>query len=245
MVFNDTSGRQGLIQLAEFWAGLNANDISGDTNLLAVFTNLINRRLDRYLGLLGGTSSLTKIDDTSYNTHPFAIFDILQGQHDYEFLIDEDGNAISDFTSVMILVDDKYKKLDKITLDHPDAEYIMSPNSDDKGVPTRYLEKNNVIFLNPIPDYDKQDGGKVFFKRCPSYFTTTDTTKEPGIPFQFHQMLAIGSALDWLLINKPNYQTLIATTNNELLKWEKEFMTYNELRNPERRSFKPKIENMR
>jgi len=31
-----------------------------------------------------------------------CIFDILQGQHDYEFLVDEDGNAISDFTAVMI-----------------------------------------------------------------------------------------------------------------------------------------------
>jgi len=133
MVFNDTSGRQGLIQLAEFWAGLNAGDISSDSNLLAVFTNLINRRLDKYLGLLGGSSSLTKIDDTSYNTHPLLSLYLLRTAR-LRILVDEDGNAISDFTAVMIKVDNEYKKLDRITLDHPDAEYIMSPNSDDKGV---------------------------------------------------------------------------------------------------------------
>lgn len=245
MIYNDVSGGQGLLQSIEFWAGLNPGDITNNIQLKKIITNLLNRRLDRYLGILGASSGKNKIDDTNYDTQPFAYFDIEQGVHSYEFLKDEDGNDISDFTAVLLLKNNRYVPLTKITLDHPEAELIMSPNTDDVGVPYRYLEKNNTIFLNPVPNYSLAKGGKVFFKRCPSYFSIDDTTKEPGIPFQFHPMLAMATAYDWVIMNKPQYQTLIITLKAELDKLEKEFMTYNELRNPERKKLTPKIENMR
>ena len=242
MVFNDTTNKQGLLQSFEFWAGLNDGDVTGDTTLKAVVTNLINRRLDKYMGLLGAGSRLGKIDDTNYNNEPYSTFDIVNGQHDYKFLTDEDGNAISDVTRVLILSNGDYSTLDKVDIKDDDAALIMSPNSDDTGTPTRYLERNNTIYLNPIPNYDLTEGGKIFYKRCPSYFTPDDTTKEPGIPYQFHQMVSIGAAYDWVVVNKPNYQTLITVLTNELRKWEKEFNTYIELRNPERKQLKPLTE---
>ena len=245
MDYNDTTNKSGLLQTFEYWAGLNDGDTGDDATLKAIATSLFNRRLERYLGLLGAGSSLSKIDDTNYTNQSFSYFDIVITQADYEFLEDEDGNSISDITSVMILDNSLYKAITKITLDDADADIIVSPNSDTTGVPNRYIERNNTIFLDPVPDYGLVKGGKIFYKRCPSYFVVTDTDKEPGIPFQFHQMIAIGAAFDWIVVNKPNYQALIVTVRDELNKWEKELKTYVELRNPSRRNLTPKMENTR
>lgn len=222
-----------LLSSAEFWAGFEPNDITGDSKLKTIFTNRINRRLDRALGMLGAGSRLSQTDDTNYSEHPFSLFDIVEDQHDYEFLTDEDGNAITDITAVLIKIDDTFKKLDKVTLDNDDAELIMSPNAK-PGTPYRYLERNNTIFLDPVPNYALTDGAKLFYKRVPSYFTTSDTTKQPGIPVQFHEMLAVGSAYDWLLVHKSNAQVEITRVEAELDRLEREFRTYNQLRNPQK-----------
>jgi hypothetical protein len=245
MDYNSTTTKDGLLQSIEFWTNLGDGVITGDTLLKAVFTNRLNRRLDRYLGMLGAGSRQAQIDDTNFTNQPYSYFDIVSGQHDYEFLTDEDGNAISDITAVLYKSGSNYELLDKTTLDDKDATLIMSPNSDSTGTPTEYLERNNTIFLSPVPSSSLEEGGKIFYKRCPSYFATTDTTKEPGIPFQFHEMIAIGASYDWLLVNKSNAQTLITRVEAELMKWEREFRVYVELRNPIKKGFTPKLEDLR
>jgi hypothetical protein len=223
------------IKSIEFWAGFGEDEVLNDSTLKALFTARLNRRLDKYFGMLGAGSRLSKIDDTNYSEHPFSTFDIVSGQHDYEFLTDEDDNSISDITAVLIKLSDtgNYVKIPKVTLDNEDAELIMSPNTK-PGVPNRYLERNNTIFLDPVPNYDRTDGGKLFYKRVPSYFATSDTTKEAGIPFNFKEMPCIGAAYDWCLVNKSNNQTLITRLEYELNRLEKEFAVYNELRSPQR-----------
>lgn len=248
MIYNDSASMNGLIQSCEWWAGFETGDISGDSTLLAVFTSRINRRLDKYLGMLGAGSRLATIDDINYTDQPFSLFEIVEGQHDYEFKEDEDGNAISDITAVLIIKSDasnRYEKLDKLTLDEEDAELIMSPNASETGVPTGYIERNNSIFFNKIPNYGSASGGKLFYKRAPSYFLSTDTTKEPGIPFQFHEMLAIAASYDYVLIHKSDARTLITRIEVELDKKEREFRTYVELRNPQRGKITTKQENTR
>jgi len=248
MVFNDVTNKQGIIQSIEFWAGFQDGDISGDTTLLGVFTNRVNRRLDRYLGLLGAGSHYAKLDDTNYSDHPFSYFDINAGIHDYQFLTDEDGNAITDMTAVLVKASataTTYTKLDRKTLDDSNAEFIMSPTVTQGGVPTAYLERNNTVFLDPSPNYNASQGGKLFYKRVPSYFVTTDSTKEPGIPSQFHELLAIASAYDWLLVHKPNALVEITRVEQQLDKFEKEFRTYVELRNPTNNRITPRYANNR
>ena len=116
-----------LLKSVEYWTGMKEGDISGDTNLKAVITSRINRRLERYLGMLGAGSTVSRVDDTNYTNQPFSLFDIVENQHDYEFLNDEDGNEITDITAVLIKKDatSNFYKLDRITLDDPDAELIM------------------------------------------------------------------------------------------------------------------------
>jgi hypothetical protein len=236
-----------LLKSVEYWTGMKEGDISGDTNLKAVITSRINRRLERYLGMLGAGSTVSRVDDTNYTNQPFSLFDIVENQHDYEFKQDEDGNEITDITAVLIKKDttSNFYKLDRITLDNPDAELIMSPNSDKTGIPTSFLERNNTIFFNVIPNFSLTEGGKLFYKRVPSYFVVGDTTKEPGIPTHFHEMLAIGVSYDWLLVNKSNARSQITIVRDELIKLEDEFRSYEQLRNPFRAMIKTKRENTR
>jgi hypothetical protein len=235
---------QDLLTSIEFWGGFNEGDVSDDTYLKSAFTSRLNRRLERYLGMLGARSRLSQIDDTNYSKHPFSFFDIVEDQHDYEFLEDEDGNVITDITAVMIKSGDVFNKIDLVTIDHPDAELIMSPNPK-PGTPYRYLERNNTIFLDPIPDYSLSEGGKLFYKRGPSYFSTSDTTKQPGIPVQFHEMLAVGAAYDWLVVHKSNAGVQITRTEAELDRLEREFGVYNELRSPVSARMTPRQQNNR
>ena len=222
-----------LLESIEHWAGFEPDDVKNDAKLKKLFTARLNRRLERALGMVGAGSRLSQADDTNYQEHPFSLFDIVEEQNDYEFLTDEDGNSISDITAVMIKVGSSFRKIDKVTLDHNKAELIMSPNAK-PGVPNRYLERNNTIFLDPVPNYNLTEGAKLFYKRVPSYFATTDTTKSPGIPVEFHEMLAVGAAYDYLLVNKPNARVKISRIENELDVLEKRYITYNEMRNPTR-----------
>ncbi|MFA5543262.1 MAG: hypothetical protein WDA47_05775, partial [Bacilli bacterium] len=104
-----------LLKSVEFWTGMNTGDISGDASLKSDITARLNIRLDRYSGRLGASSSMSQTDDTNYTNHPFSLFDIVENQHDYEFLLDEDGNAITDITAVLIKVGSSFRKIDKMT----------------------------------------------------------------------------------------------------------------------------------
>lgn len=233
-----------LIGSMEFWAGFEPNDILNDASLKETFTDRLNRSLDRYQGMLGTGSRLAQSDDTNFDNQPFSFFDIVDGRHDYQFLEDEDGNSISDITAVLIKTGDRYGKIDQIFLDDADAELVMSPNPK-PGIPTRFIERNNTVFLDPVPNYDLEDGGKLFYKRAPSYFIATDTTKRPGFPFNFHEMLAVRSSLDWLLVRKPSAATQIQMTLAEMQRWEEDFRVYRELRNPQSRKLRMRRENNR
>jgi len=233
-----------LIKNFEFWAGMNDGDVSNDTSLKSTITAGFNRKLERYLGMLGMASNISQVDDTNYTNQPFSLFDIVADQHDYEFLEDEDGNTITDITAVLIKVGDSFRKLDKLTLDNPNAELVMSPNAT-TGTPTRWLERNNTIFFDPIPNYSEAEGGKLFYKRAPSYFATTDTTKQPGIPVPFHELISMSYAYDWNIVHKQQGRVNIAELKVNLDKLEKELKTDQQLRNPYRNMIYPKRENTR
>lgn len=243
MQFSKTATKDGIIQNCEFWTNLGDTGISGNATLLAQFTNRINRRLERAMARMGALSSRALGDDTNFDNHSFSTFSISFGTHAYQFLTTEDGETITDITSVLILPSASataYVPLDKLTLDNSQADLILSPNASNTGVPTGYIERNNTVFFDTIPNYDAT--GKVFFKRTPSYFTTSDTTKEPGFSAYHHEILPLGASLDWLLVNKAEAVTLITRVEVELARAESEFEDYIRMRAPIRSSLTPAID---
>jgi len=235
MEYSNTSLKNGLLQDIEGWISIGDGGITGDATLKAYFCNRLNRRYERAMGMLGTATRLSGMDDTNFTNQPFSYFNITTAQNDYQFLVDADGNSITDITDVLILPSTtatNYIPLEKLTLDDSEATLIMSPNSSNSGIPTGYIERNNTVFLNKIPNYTKTNGGKLFYKRVPSYFVVGDTTKQPGFNAEHHQILSLGAAYDWIISHNPSNQILITRIEAELNRAEKEFKAYCAMRNP-------------
>lgn len=247
MQFNDTSTKQGLLQDIEFRTNLGDDTVTGDTALKAQFTRLLNIRYARTLGKLQLLSGKDGAEDTNYSSQQFSLFDIVSGQNDYQFLTDQSGNTISDITGVLIrtATSSDFVALNRLSLSDTGAMLVMSPNSTNTGTPNGYIEKNNVVYFDVIPDFSGTSYGKLFYRLVPSYFVAGDTTKAPGFVEQYHSILSIGASLDWLLVNKPEATQLIAQCRADLKEMNDELEAYVRQKNPTRAVMSGRVESSR
>lgn len=238
MQFSDVTNKNGLIQECEFWTNLGDATISGDATLLKVFTSRINRAYDAILPDLISFGDKMRWDDTNHTDFPIGTFNLVSGQGDYQITTDDNSLPILNMTDVMILDSSsstEYRRLRKMTIDEHRALRAMSANPTDTGIPSAWLEYNNTIFFDVEPNYNATAGGKVFFERLPDYFTSADTTQQPGIPAPFHQMLALFASLDWLLVNKSENTALITRVEAKIEEGRKALKRITDSRNPVRR----------
>lgn len=238
MQYSDTTNKNGLLQVCEFWTGIGDAGISGNTTRKAQFTARLNAGFDRVLPRVLSYSKSVRWDDTNHTDHPFGTFALVSGQNDYNITEDDNNLDILNIVGVKILpsaTSTEYLTIDGISADHVFAERAMSPNPSDTGVPIYYLEANNTLFFYPEPNYSAAAGVKIFFEREPSYFATTDTTKEPGIPKPFHELLALYASHDWVVVNKPENTVLITRLEAQIARRERELDDLISKRNPQRR----------
>jgi len=248
MTYSDTTNKNGIVQTVEFYTNKGDAGISGDATLLKVITSRVNDAFDRIMPLLLSYSDKIRWDDTNHSDFPIGKFNIVSGQNNYT--LGEDGNSLDilNVTDVRILDGasvTQYKTLERLTLDDSRALEAMSPNSNTTGIPSHFLENNNTVFLYPNPNYSANAGMKVFFEREQSYFASTDTTKEPGIPKPFHRLLPMYAALDWLLVNKPDNNSVIIRIEADIAKTEKNLFDLISAKNPTVSRIKPVVQNNR
>jgi hypothetical protein len=245
MKFNDTTNKSGLIQDCEFWTNLGDGIISGDATLKAVFTRLLNIRLSRTIARIQLLSGRDGAEDFNYEDQQFSLFTITSGANSYQFLTDEDGNTITDITGVLLQPSGSsdYVALSRLALSDSNALLVMSPNATSTGTPTGYIEKNNTIFFDKIPDYSAS--GKLFYRLVPSYFVAGDTTKTPGFVEGYHRLLSLGASFDWLLVNKSDNQILISRVEGEMKTMSDELADYIRQKNPTRAVMTTKNESSR
>ena len=235
LVFSDTTNKNGLIQECEFWTNLGDGTISGDTTLLAQFTARINAGFDRISPIL---YKYLGFDDPNHNDEPAGTFDIVSGQYDYTIAQDDNTLDILDITGVRIFPSataTQYVDLEEITGDNINAMEVMSPNSDDVGVPSKYLKKGNTIFLTPQPNYNATNGIKIYFSREIAYFDSSGyDTREAGIPRPFQGLLPLYASYDWLIVNKPDNKMAITRIEEQISKREKQLDNLINSRYPKR-----------
>lgn len=225
MTFSDTTAKNGAIQTCEFWTNLGDAGISGDATLLKVFTARINEAFDRLMPFLLSWGSVLKWDDLNQTDLPIGTFNIVSGQSDYTIATDDNSLDILNITNVQILPSATatvYMDVKEMTMDDPYAIHAMAPASTDTGTPTHFLKRGNTIHFWPQPNYSVTSGGKIFFEREQSYFVSTDTTKEAGIPKPFHGLLPLYASYDWLLVNKPANAELITRIEAQISRRERE-----------------------
>ena len=233
--FSNTMTKHGLLQLCEFWSRFPDAGITGDATLLAIFTGRINSAFEKIMPLLLSYNDQIRWDDTSHSDKPVGKVNIVSGQNDYKITKDDNTLDILNINRVRILQSSSatdYYELERMTADDPYATSAITPNSFETGIPTHFLELGPILYLYPEPNYAATNGIEIFFGREQYYFLSTDTTKEPGIPKPFHELLALYASLDWNLVNRTDDSNLINRLEARIQKIEKDLKNFIDLRHP-------------
>jgi len=191
MIYSDTTNRTGIVQVLEDLTS--TQSASTSSYPLATKTRDINMAFDDYQTIVTEASGTWQLDDSNHTKYPNMKFNLVSGQQDYNFTEDEQGNQVQDIYRVECKDANGIWQL-LTAYDEQSEPESMSARELLSGTPTRYYKTANGIFLDVTPNYDSTLGIRMFFTRSPSYFLTSDTTKEPGIPNAHHRYLAVKPA---------------------------------------------------
>lgn len=240
--FSDTTVKNGLLQQCEFWTGVGDTGITGDATLKLVMTARLNDAFDKLMPLLLRYLKYIGYDDPNQTGIPTKLTNLTNGTSTYTISTDTNSFEVLEILNIAILTSataTQYTELRKITADHPDAPFYLSPNSDSTGVPSSVLIVGNKIFFDVIPNYSATSGIKSFLIREQDRFVAADTTATAGIPLPFQSLLPVYASHDWLTVNKPDNQMLITRIEAEIKKREEQLDTFIMARNRTQIGFTP------
>ena len=199
MQFSDTTNRTGIIQLIEDNTGTQSASTSSYS--LATKTRDVNNAYANYFLIAASTEGRWQVDDTNHTDYPIITTNLTSGQQDYVFTVDGSStpNQILDIYRVEITdpsgLDVELTPIDQFDVKGVALTEFMSAD----GTPRFYDKTANGIIMYPTPNYNATAGLKIYYTRTPSYFTTADTTKKPGIPDMFHEYLALRPSYQYCL----------------------------------------------
>ncbi len=214
MVFKDTTTKLGLIEDCEQLVFGNYGDISGPTNAnrLYDFTARINRAYDKLATRIMGVDNRWQFDDTNYTDMPIGTTALVSGQQDYTLDVE-----FLDITKVFALDSsgNKYMLYPFDITDPVARPYFETPTTT-TGSPIYYDKVGGTINLYPTPNYAKVAGLIVHYRRKPSYFVYTDTTKPVGVPAIFHRYLSLEASLDYAVSKQLSIKNDMAVRLKEM-----------------------------
>ena len=199
MQFSDTSDEKaGLIQDCETIVFNEYGKITGNSDLLATFTNNLNRGYDKAVSIIIENDGRWQSDDTSYGDISIVTTNLVSGQERYTIdashmkisqvrIKDEAGNW-----SVVQPIDEN---------DPIHRAYMKESPTKTVGTPNVYDKRGDQLFFYPQPDFNSTNGLEMRVQRQPNYFTTDDTTQTPGIAVLFHRFLTLSASLDYCVMN--------------------------------------------
>jgi hypothetical protein len=160
--------------------------------------NSANNWHDFVTGYAIGADKRFQWDDTNHTALPEGTTDLTANVTDYSFLTDEQGNSIVTLTGISLIDSDSVEYPLKL-VDRNDPDYDISSFGKNSGTPTCYDKiADNIIRLDTKPsatDASTYDI-KFYFQRMGSYFTSSDTTKSPGVSPLLHRGYVIACAYD-------------------------------------------------
>lgn len=193
--YSDTTNKDGLIQLIESELGFPDAHISGNSTRLAQWTGSINLALDKVFHIIFQADGTWQFDDGNHTTYPILTGNLVDGQRDYSFTADSDGNLVLDIARVFVKMSstDPYYEIFPIDVQSDRESQISSfvDGQNVEGRPYSYDKTATGLFLDPIPNANVTSGLKVYVSREGSYFATSDTTKKPGFAGLYHEYLVL------------------------------------------------------
>lgn len=203
---------------------INSNVKSNDERYsIADKTRDINLALDRALALIFQVGGMWQFDDSNQTDYPIITTSLVSGQRDYTFTSDEQGNLILDIYKVFV-ADSTGVFHEVFPVDvQSGAPYNYTSGLNVGGIPNTYDKTANGFFLDPIPNYTRANGLKVYINREGSYFTVADTTKKAGFAGHFHEYLALRPSYQYAYRNGLKNANVL---KSEMLEMEEEIKSY-------------------
>ncbi len=223
MVFSDTVTNLGILQQVRSLMRIDATQYP-----TSKIVNSVNNYLDTVAGYAIGADKRFQWDDTNHTKLPIGTTNLVANQSDYSFLTDEQGNRILTLTRIDIK-DSNGNWTQLIPIDQTDIDTAIDEAQRTAGLPIYYDKlSDNIIRLYPKPQTSVTAGIKFYFQRTPSYFTASDTTKEPGVANTLHRGFVINAAFDGALtLGLANLSALAGEREKEELKMENYFLNRN------------------
>lgn len=223
MVFSDSVTNLGGVQQTRQLMRVDSNQWA-----TSKIVNSFNNYLDMVAGYAIGADKRFQWDDTNHTKLPIGTANLVANQTDYSFLTDEQGNRILTLTRIDIK-DSNGDWRQLVPIDQAQIVGGLDEFSTVTGLPTMYDKiSDNIIRLYPTPQTSVTAGIKFYFQRTPSYFTASDTTKEPGVAAVLHRGFVIAAAYDGALtLGLSNLQPLSIEMDKETLKMQNYFLNRN------------------
>lgn len=226
MVFSDTVDNLGIVQQTRSMMRVDATQWP-----TYKIVNSCNNWLDTITGFAIGADRKFQWDDTNHTKLPIGTMSLVAGQTDYSFLTDEQGNTILNLLAVSLLHSATGRETKLSPVDIADQTRDFASFGVETGTPREYDKiADNIVRLDRKPSAADVSAYllKLYFQRTASYFTASDTSKEPGVSPLLHRGFVIASAYDGALtLGLMNLQPLSV----ELQKEEKKMKDYFKIRN--------------
>lgn len=205
MVFNDTTGGQGIVQDAYFEAQADSTSYP-----IEDVTRNANNALDTALTLILGSDSRWQFDSRNSVDLPIGTTALVSNQQDYTF--DSEYLVIKSIECS----DSQGNWIKLIPIDNYDEPVALSQFQTTNGVPKYYDKMGDSILLYPAPNYsiaptDTPAGGlRAYFQRNIDYFTVSDTIKEPGLAPHLHKYISLYCAYAYACAKDTSKQAQLA-----------------------------------
>ncbi len=141
-----------------------------------------------------------QFDDGGHGNEPSLTANIVSGTRTYDFSEDAGGNLTLDVYRVMVSDSSGLFSVIKPVSQRTDPEADVKGFIDGQnltGLPTKYDKYGTTISLDPIPDYSKADGLKLFINREASYFVEDGTSAVAGMDGLCHDFLYLKPSYEW------------------------------------------------
>lgn len=192
MTYNDTTNLQGIMQAVESIVFNEYGKISTNPERKQTFTRHCNSAMDHISSIVLSNDNTWEFDDTNSTDFPIGYTDMADGLSDYSLpnaYLKMLGVSIKDKTGLWV----KLRQISPEDMNGQDRDEFMKIPSQ----PIYYDIIGSSIVLYPAPALQNvtlTQGLKVYSQRAMQYFTSTDTTKEPGFPSIYHRLVVLWTA---------------------------------------------------
>lgn len=204
-----TTEKSGILQACERYTSLGVAGITGDTALLAEFTNYVNEESRKAWHIIFDAYGGWQYDDSQQTDLPAAVDTLTADQTSYALpseALTVRGVEIKNTGGV-------WTQLGAVTEEQIRERQPMGEFFKTSSIPQFYQLVGDSVRIYPASNYTQASSFKVFFDRGSVAFTTTDTTDAPGFASEYHDIIPIGASLTWQEVKHPNDATTIMLRN--------------------------------